>query len=426
MISSIKIPAAPELSYLLRLADTCLILGQRLGEWCGHAPILEEDIALSNMALDLIGQSRALLTLAGQRSGGSGFDEDQLAFLRDEIDYRNPTLAELPRGDFAFTVLRNLIVVHLAQADVGTAARFQRRRTRRHRRQGAEGSALPPAARRRLGGAPGRRHRGIAPPLRSCARPCGSTRRSCSRMMRWMPRPRRRASARPGRNCRSPGWRRWRTSSARPDSPYRQAGLPQQRQARPAQRAHGLPAGRDAVPAARLPRRRVVTAAAASRDSAWAALNEVLDPEVPALSVVDLGLVREVIEHDDGLEIVLTPTYSGCPATEVIEQSVLDAIEAAGLGPARVTHAPCARLEQRLDQRRGPAQAARVRHRAARPGAADGAVPIRIVGRRQAAVPCPRCASARTERLSAFGSTACKSLHRCLDCREPFEHFKPI
>lgn len=108
MVASIRIPATPELQYLLRLSDTCLILGQRLGEWCGHAPILEEDIALSNMALDLIGQSRALLTLAGQRSG-EGYDEDQLAFLRDEIDYRNPTLAELPRGDFAFTVLRNLI-----------------------------------------------------------------------------------------------------------------------------------------------------------------------------------------------------------------------------------------------------------------------------------------------------------------------------
>lgn len=109
MNASIKIPAAPELAYLLRLADTCLILGQRLGEWCGHAPILEEDIALSNMALDLIGQSRALLTLAGQRSG-EGYDEDQLAFLRDEGDYRNPTLAELPRGDFAFTVLRNTVL----------------------------------------------------------------------------------------------------------------------------------------------------------------------------------------------------------------------------------------------------------------------------------------------------------------------------
>lgn len=113
MVASIHIPATPELQYLLRLSDTCLILGQRLGEWCGHAPILEEDIALSNMALDLIGQSRALLTLAGQHSGqcgGEGYDEDQLAFLRDEIDYRNPTLAELPRGDFAFTVLRNTVL----------------------------------------------------------------------------------------------------------------------------------------------------------------------------------------------------------------------------------------------------------------------------------------------------------------------------
>ena len=109
MQASIKIPAAPELAYLLRLADTCLISGQRLGEWCGHGPILEEDIALSNMALDLIGQARALLTLAGQKSG-QGYDEDQLAFLRDEGDYRNPTLAELPRGDFAFTILRNLML----------------------------------------------------------------------------------------------------------------------------------------------------------------------------------------------------------------------------------------------------------------------------------------------------------------------------
>jgi len=109
MQASIRVPATPELDYLLRLADTCLISGQRLGEWCGHGPILEEDIALSNMALDLIGQARALLTLAGQRSG-QGFDEDQLAFLRDEGAYRNPTLAELPRGDFAFTILRSLVL----------------------------------------------------------------------------------------------------------------------------------------------------------------------------------------------------------------------------------------------------------------------------------------------------------------------------
>jgi len=97
------------LQYLLRIADTCLILSQRISEWSGHAPVLEEDIALSNMALDLLGQARALLTHVGQLEG-QGRDEDQLAFLRDEPDYFNLTLAELPRGDFAFTVLRNLLL----------------------------------------------------------------------------------------------------------------------------------------------------------------------------------------------------------------------------------------------------------------------------------------------------------------------------
>ena len=80
------------------------------------------------------------------------------------------------------------------------------------------------------------------------------------------------------------------------------------------------------------------TAMTASRvDAAWAVLHTVLDPEVPAVSVCDLGIVREVIDHDDGLEIVLTPTYSGCPATEAIEHDVLAAIEQAGLGHARAT-----------------------------------------------------------------------------------------
>jgi ring-1,2-phenylacetyl-CoA epoxidase subunit PaaC len=109
MTASIQLQRAPEVQYLLRIADTNLILAQRIAEWCGHAPALEEDIALSNMALDLVGQSRALLTRAGQLEG-RGHDEDQLAFLRDERDYFNATLVELPRGDFAFTVLRNLFI----------------------------------------------------------------------------------------------------------------------------------------------------------------------------------------------------------------------------------------------------------------------------------------------------------------------------
>jgi ring-1,2-phenylacetyl-CoA epoxidase subunit PaaC len=107
-MQSITVQPGPAVQYLLRIADTCLILGQRIAEWCGHAPALEEDIAMSNMALDLIGQARALLTHAGAVEG-QGHDEDMLAFLRDERDYRNLTLAELPRGDFAVTVVRNLM-----------------------------------------------------------------------------------------------------------------------------------------------------------------------------------------------------------------------------------------------------------------------------------------------------------------------------
>lgn len=112
MQASIELDRRADVQYLLRIADTGLILAQRLGEWCGHAPALEEDIAMTNMALDLVGQARALLTRAGQIEGRA-HDEDQLAFLRDERDYFNATLVELPRGDFAFSVLRNAMVATL-------------------------------------------------------------------------------------------------------------------------------------------------------------------------------------------------------------------------------------------------------------------------------------------------------------------------
>jgi ring-1,2-phenylacetyl-CoA epoxidase subunit PaaC len=109
MQSSIEIDRSASTQYLLRIADTCLILAQRLGEWCGHAPVLEEDIAMANIALDLLGQARAVLSLAGQLESHA-HDEDQLAFLRSERDYFNLTMVELPRGDFAFSVLRNTLV----------------------------------------------------------------------------------------------------------------------------------------------------------------------------------------------------------------------------------------------------------------------------------------------------------------------------
>jgi ring-1,2-phenylacetyl-CoA epoxidase subunit PaaC len=93
--------------YLLRLGDDRLVLGHRLSEWCGHGPILEEDIALANIALDLIGEATLLLKLAGELEGG-GRNEDALAYLRDSADYRNALIVELPKGDFGFTIVRQL------------------------------------------------------------------------------------------------------------------------------------------------------------------------------------------------------------------------------------------------------------------------------------------------------------------------------
>ena len=158
---------------------------------------------------------------------------------------------------------------------------------------------------------------------------------------------------------------------------------------------------------------------------AWAVLAGVPDPEVPAISLCELGVVREVRDHGTSLEVVLTPTYSGCPATEFIERSVVEAIDAAGLGPARVTlqRAPAWTTDWISEDGKRKLRAYGI----APPGpVVDAVVPIRIVGRRRDTVACPRCSSAHTERLSAFGSTACKALWRCLDCREPFEHFKPL
>ena len=160
---------------------------------------------------------------------------------------------------------------------------------------------------------------------------------------------------------------------------------------------------------------------------AWRALEAVPDPEVPVLSVVELGIVRDVRTDDgEGVVVTVTPTYSGCPAVEAIEADIVSALGRAGLGPVRV------------EMRRAPAwttdwidEAAQRKLRdygIAPPGrVAEGrgaTSPVRVVPR--APLPCPRCDSSDTERLSPFGSTACKALWRCRACREPFEHMKPF
>ena len=154
-------------------------------------------------------------------------------------------------------------------------------------------------------------------------------------------------------------------------------------------------------------------------DAAWAVLDGVPDPEVPAISLRELGIVRDVrLAEDDMLEVVLTPTYSGCPATEVIDRSVVEALAEAGLAPVRTTlqRQPAWTTDWISTEGRRKLR----EYGIAPPGPVDPSVgaPIRLVGRRPAPAPvaCPRCDSVDTERLSAFGATACKALYRCRAC----------
>lgn len=178
-----------------------------------------------------------------------------------------------------------------------------------------------------------------------------------------------------------------------------------------------------------------VAAASARVVQAWAVLAQIPDPEVPVVTLCDLGMVRSVNERDGVLEVALTPTYSGCPATEMIEQSVVQGLQNAGLGPVqvRLLRAPAWTTDWITSEGREKLRAYGI----APPGAIQPHQPItlRFIPPAQyqqqrrsevAEVGCPRCGSAQTERLSAYGSTACKALYRCTRCHEPFEYFKPI
>jgi ring-1,2-phenylacetyl-CoA epoxidase subunit PaaD len=170
-----------------------------------------------------------------------------------------------------------------------------------------------------------------------------------------------------------------------------------------------------------------VVSEAPTMDAIWAALAAIPDPEIPVISLVELGVVRDVCWRGDQLVVTLTPTYSGCPATEVIAADVAAALADAGIVGARI--------ETRLSPAWttdwiAPAARTRLaRYGIAPPGARGAAQTIDIGGLRRRkptpAVPCPRCGSIRTRELSRFGSTPCKAQHRCEDCLEPFDYFKP-
>lgn len=156
-------------------------------------------------------------------------------------------------------------------------------------------------------------------------------------------------------------------------------------------------------------------------DVARAAASKVVDPEIPVLTIADLGVLREVRVGVDGrVEVVITPTYSGCPAMKVIEWDIEAALSGAGVTGARVVTvlAPAWTTEWMSEEGRAKLSAYGI------------APPAKGTGRRALfgveTVACPRCGSRETELVSEFGSTACKSLRRCTACREPFDHFKCI
>jgi len=160
----------------------------------------------------------------------------------------------------------------------------------------------------------------------------------------------------------------------------------------------------------------VVTPLAAK---AWDVLENVPDPEIPALSVVDLGIVREVVESDDGrgVTVTLTPTYSGCPATEVIAHDVRAALESSYDAVEVVTRlSPAWTTDWMRDSAKD-----KLRGFGIAPPEGRTTLPLLDVG---APTACPHCGSFDVEELAGFGSTPCKALWRCLTCREPFDYFK--
>lgn len=151
----------------------------------------------------------------------------------------------------------------------------------------------------------------------------------------------------------------------------------------------------------------------------WHCLQQISDPELPVLSITDLGMVRDVEADGDGWRITFTPTYSGCPATEFLLEAIEQRLAEAGFAPVKV------------DIRLSPAWTTDWMNASARDRLREyGVAPPQghTCDKPQAAgpVPCPRCGSTHSEKISEFGSTACKALYRCCDCREPFDYFKCI
>jgi ring-1,2-phenylacetyl-CoA epoxidase subunit PaaD len=153
----------------------------------------------------------------------------------------------------------------------------------------------------------------------------------------------------------------------------------------------------------------------------------VTDPELPMLTLADLGIIRDVAETADGVVVTITPTYSGCPAMEAIRADLLAALRSAGFERAevRTVLAPAWTTDWISDSGRAKLAEAGIVPPGRAPRRAAGPVPL-VLGARDDGIACPRCGHPRTELITAFSATACRELRRCPSCQEPFEHVKEI
>jgi ring-1,2-phenylacetyl-CoA epoxidase subunit PaaD len=160
-----------------------------------------------------------------------------------------------------------------------------------------------------------------------------------------------------------------------------------------------------------------------SPDEVYGVLNTVMDPEVPVISVVELGIIRDVAIHDEIITVTITPTYSGCPAMREIEEDIRTALLAQGVGEVRVklVLSPAWTTDWIGPEAREKLRAYGI----APPGRAEPQGLITLT-RARMAVPCPFCGSNDTRLQSEFGSTACKAIHVCNSCRQPFDEFKAL
>jgi ring-1,2-phenylacetyl-CoA epoxidase subunit PaaD len=153
----------------------------------------------------------------------------------------------------------------------------------------------------------------------------------------------------------------------------------------------------------------------------WELLEQVTDPEIPVLTVVDLGVIRDVKMGEDGrVEVIITPTYSGCPAMNTIEMEIKSVLEDNGYPFAKVTTVLSPAWTTKWMSESGKAK---LKAYGIAPPVEDTADKS-ILFAEERSVECPHCGSMNTRLLSQFGSTACKSLHQCNDCKEPFDYFK--